>query len=95
MLRRISSPRRRSTCSTPPPRRSCTRCWAWNRRCSTDLATGPQKKPPRGGFFLAQSRNRRYNAASLFCAHHPEAGIRPSGSHARQQASLPCTRDKN
>jgi pyruvate/2-oxoglutarate dehydrogenase complex dihydrolipoamide dehydrogenase (E3) component len=25
-------------CSTPPPAPSCTRCWAWSRRCSTDAA---------------------------------------------------------
>jgi thioredoxin reductase (NADPH) len=33
----IIFPRRaRSTCSTRPPARSCTRCWASRRRCSTD-----------------------------------------------------------
>jgi hypothetical protein len=48
-------------CSTPPPAPSCTRCWAWSRRCSTEPAfdsrgggadTGPpttDNGPPRAG----------------------------------------------
>jgi thioredoxin reductase (NADPH) len=32
-------PTRRSTCSTPPPARSCTRCWAWRAPSSIKLRT--------------------------------------------------------
>jgi thioredoxin reductase len=32
-----SSPKRRSTCSTPPPAPSCTRCWAWSHPCSSRI----------------------------------------------------------
>jgi hypothetical protein len=42
-----SSPRSASCCSTPPPAPSCTRCWAWSRRCSTDgNASSPRWMAP-------------------------------------------------